>query len=626
MHFLRIPDRLAPRSPSLLIRLGPLLAGLLAVAGCSTVGPQAPAPVSSPAPATVSASLPAGARPAAPGADAAPDATMAPPAQAPAAPPSASGPARPDERTAAAAKRPDPLESLPAPTGRPPQADVATANLWDRIRAGFAMPPLGSPLVARHERFYLERPDYMQRMFSRASRYLFHIVEEIEKRGMPTELALLPFVESAMNPVALSSARAAGLWQFIPSTGRAYNLQQDWWVDNRRDVVKSTEAALDYLQKIYAMHGNDWFLALASYNWGEGAVSRAVRSNQARGRPAGYLSLRMPAETRNYVPKLMALKNIVMNAERLGVALPELPNRPYFVTLEKTRPIDLKLAAQFAGMTVDEFVALNPAHNRPVIAASRDNLIKLPTDRLDDFMVAVERHGQENRAFATWQPHTMKQGETLEALAQRGGVTVAELREANGLRDGRRILPGTRILAPQRAVEDETRVERFDGARVYELVERPAAYHKVRARDTLTTIARRYRTTVANLRAWNRLDREVKPGMTLMVRPSTAQTMLTTENGDRRVLSSQSTEPRVMRAVLRRDEAAPAVGDEAAAKRPPPATRATRPAAKRTATAARKTSAAKSPPAAGSAPPNRGTEATRTSSDGPAARRPGKRT
>ena len=429
----------------------------------------------------------------------------------------------------------------------------APGSLWDRIRAGFAMPDLDTSLVAEKERFYLQRPDYLQRMFSRGSRYLYHIVEEIEKRGMPTELALLPFVESAMNPVALSSAQAAGLWQFIPSTGKQYNLQQDWWVDNRRDVVKSTQAALEYLQKIYEMHGNDWFLALASYNWGEGAVGRAVKRNQARKMPTDYLSLNMPAETRHYVPKLIALKNILMRADSLGLNLPELPNQPYFVTLEKTRPIDLKLAAQFAGMSVSEFVALNPAHNRPVIAASRNNQIKLPADRLQAFLTAVERHGESNRAFATWQPYTLKTGETLESLARRASVTVAELREANGLRTGQRILAGTRILAPQASVDDESKVESFEAPRVYELVERPAVYHRVGRRETLASIARRYGTSVANLKAWNGIGNTAKTGTRLLVRQAEAQTMLTTESGDRRVVRVDNDEPRIVRAVVRRE-------------------------------------------------------------------------
>jgi len=573
------------------LRIGALLGGLLVFAGCSTlapVDPQTSAPIGQATPAGASATATA-----ATGTEAA-----------------ASNAAS----AASAPERVDPLASLPAPTGRPPQASAPVASLWDRIRAGFAMPPLASPLVAEKERFYLQRPDYLQRMFSRGSRYLFHIVEELEKRGMPTELALLPFVESAMNPVALSHAQAAGLWQFIPSTGRAYNLQQDWWVDNRRDVVKSTEAALDYLQKIYAMHGNDWFLALASYNWGEGAVARAVRQNQARGLRTDYLSLKMPAETRHYVPKLMALKNILLHADELGVALPALPNRPYFVTIEKTRPIDLKLAAQFAGMSVDEFVALNPAHNRPVIAASRNNQIKLPADRIDAFMAAVERHGRANRAFATWQPHTLQPGETLDALAQRGGIAVAELREANDLRPGQRILPGTRILAPQRAVEDETRVERFEGPRVYELVERPAAYHTVTRRETLASIARRYGTTIANLKAWNALVKGVHAGMNLLVRPASAQTLLTTEDGDRRVVRTRTDEPRIMHAVLRREQAAPEPQEQAAPAAAKPS-RSARPAARhagahkqgatRSKTAAKKVRAADRDDAAASAPSRR---------------------
>jgi membrane-bound lytic murein transglycosylase D len=457
--------------------------------------------------------------------------------------------------------------NAPQWTGR--DETVADGDLWDRIRAGFAMPELETTLVADKERFYLSKPDYLERMFTRGGRYLFHIVEEIEKRGMPTELALLPFVESAMNPVALSTANAAGLWQFIPSTGKAFNLEQNWWVDNRRDVVKSTEAALDYLQKIYEMHGNDWFLALASYNWGEGAVGRAIKRNQAAGRPTDYLSLRMPNETRHYVPKLIALKHIIQRAGELGVALPELPNRPYFVTIEKTRPIDLKLAARFAGMSVDEFVALNPAHNRPVISASRNNEIKLPADRVDAFVDAVERHGQSNLAFATWQPYTMKSGDTLETLASRAGIPVAELRAANGLRSNGRILAGTQILSPHRDVEDETRVERFDGPRVYEIVETAAVYHVVRPRDTLTKIARRYGTTVTNLRKLNSLDQAVAPrGTRLLVRPARTQTMLTTEQGARQVVAQS--EARVMRAVLRQERAS--AGAEAAST--PPAAKA----------------------------------------------------
>jgi membrane-bound lytic murein transglycosylase D len=414
-------------------------------------------------------------------------------------------------------------------------------SLWDRIRAGFAMPELPTKLVADKERFYLDRRDYLDRMMTRGGRYLYYIVEEIEKRGLPTELALLPFVESAMNPTALSVAQASGLWQFIPSTGRAFNLEQNWWVDNRRDVVKSTQAALDYLQKIYEMQGRDWFLALASYNWGEGAVARAMKNNQARGRPTDYLSLNMPNETRHYVPKLIALKNILLRADELGLTLPPLANRPYFVTIEKTRPIDLKLAAQFAGMTLAEFLELNPAHNRPVIQASRNNQIKLPADRVDAFLEAVERHGEANKSFATWHPYTLKQGETLEAIAQRGGISPTELRRANGLRPNSRILAGTRLLVPQQASDGDRQIETFIAPRIYEQVDLAPVHHTVGPKDKLATIAARYGVSQAQLRTQNKLAQgEPARGTRLLIRPGGTQTVLITEQGRREIVPARN--------------------------------------------------------------------------------------
>ena len=420
---------------------------------------------------------------------------------------------------------------------------IVSNDLWDRIRAGFAMPELDSPLVARHEQYYLSRPDYLQRMFGRGSFYLHHIVEEVERRGMPTELALLPFVESAMNPSALSSAKAAGLWQFIPATGKRYDLNQNWWVDNRRDVVQSTRAALDYLQSIYQMNGDDWFLALASYNWGEGAVRRAVRANQAAGKPADYANLRMPNETRNYVPKLLALKHIVLNARQLGLQLPDLPDQPYFVTVEKIRPIDLKLAAQFAGMTEAEFLALNPAHNRPVISASRNNTLKIPVDRIDRFKAAMAEHAARKRPFVSWQPHTLQPGESLAEIASRGGLTVPALLRANGISAGTHLLAGTRLLVPTHRVSDENLVEQFDGPRLYQQVDAGPLVHRVRRGETGASIARRYGLTLAELRAMNRRVSPLKPGMTLTVRRSQKQTVLVAEDGSRKVISRQAAVP-----------------------------------------------------------------------------------
>ena len=413
-------------------------------------------------------------------------------------------------------------------------------DLWQRIRDGFAFPDLPTPLVEQKKRFYLERPDYLQRMFSRGSRYLYHIVEEVERRGMPTELALLPFVESAMNPVALSSAKAAGLWQFIPATGKRYDLEQNWWADNRRDVVRSTDAALQYLQTIYAMHGNDWFLALASYNWGEGAVGRAIRNNRARGKPTDYLSLRMPTETRHYVPKLIAIKEIIQDADKLGIELPPLPDEPYFVLVKKTRPIDLKLAARFASMSVEDFVALNPAHNRPVIAATENSMLKIPADRLDGFVAAMARHEADEKVFATWHPYTLKQGEHLADVARRGGVTEAELRRANSIAPEAKVLPNTRLLAPQKSVTDDSSIANFSGARIYQQVNVPASYHIVRRRETAATIARRHGLTVRQLVAFNGGRQTFKPGQRLIVRHAQVQTVLINENGARQLITSHS--------------------------------------------------------------------------------------
>ena len=241
---------------------------------------------------------------------------------------------------------------------------------------------------------------------------------------MPTELAFLPMVESAYNPMAYSRAHASGLWQFIPSTGKNYNLKQDWWMDQRRDVLAATSAALDYLQTIYDMHG-DWFLALASYNWGEGAVARAIRKNEAKGLPTDYQSLTMPAETRNYVPKLQALKNIFSNPQLVAsLSLPSVPNRPYFATVTPASNIDVEVAAKLAEMPVQEFVALNPAHNRPVIKS--ETPLVIPAEKLETFQANLENHQEEDKPLSNWQTYTLRPGEKLEKVAPRFGIHAAQ--------------------------------------------------------------------------------------------------------------------------------------------------------------------------------------------------------
>jgi len=321
-------------------------------------------------------------------------------------------------------------------------------DLWQRIRRGFSMPDLHHPLVADRQSWYLNRPEMLSRLFGRGERYLYHIVAELEKRGMPMELALLPMVESAFNPRAVSRARAVGIWQFIPSTGKSFGLEQNWWVDERRDIVASTDAALTYLQRIYEMHG-DWHLALASYNWGEGAVGRAIERNRARNLPTDYASLTMPAETRHYVPKLQALKNIVAQPELFGFRLPPLPNQPYFETVMKPERIDVAVAARLAGISVEEFLSLNPAYHRPVIYAHRGGPLILPVENVDTFHANLWNYIAEEKPLSDWLTHTMKKGETLAQVAARFKISEARLRQVNGIRPRARIRPGFTLLAPR---------------------------------------------------------------------------------------------------------------------------------------------------------------------------------
>jgi len=337
------------------------------------------------------------------------------------------------------------VQEIRVPPQLPNTIDLTTQanNLWDRIRNGFAMTNLNDDLVLYYQQWYQNRPDALRRMVERSRPYLHYIVEELEARGMPTELALLPMVESSFNPNAYSPAHAAGLWQFIPATGKRFNLEQNWWRDERRDIVASTGAALDYLQAIYEMHG-DWHLALASYNWGEGAVKRAIVKNESRGLPADYPNLTMPNETRHYVPKLQALKNILGNPTLIAqLGLPFIPNEPYFATLETRRPIDVKTAARLANMSLDEFLRLNPSHNRPIIKA--DTSVVVPADKLDTFRDNL-RNNQSS--LTQWQAYTVTSAERLDKIAARFDTTAGELARVNSLSEKVRLGAGSTVLVP----------------------------------------------------------------------------------------------------------------------------------------------------------------------------------
>lgn len=398
-----------------------------------------------------------------------------------------------------------------------PQDDAAMNDLWARIRGGFAMRDLDSPLIARHEKWYASRPDYVARMTERARRYLYYIVGEVERRGMPSEIALLPMIESAFNPGAYSTSRASGIWQFIPSTGKNFGMQQNWWYDGRRDVVSATNGALDYLQKLHDMFG-DWELALAAYNWGEGAVQRAQARNRKRGLPVNYTSLRMPDETRNYVPKLMAVKNIVANPASFGLVLQDIPNEPYFAAVSTAKHIDVKLAAQLADVSLEEFQALNPAHNRPVILEDNSDLILLPMDKVETFRANLEAY---DKPLVSWQAYQPKKGERLDKLAPRFGLSVEKLKSVNGLSGRAKLTTGQTLLVPVNGEEEEveSEFEAFNmhlsptaGDRTTRTVR-----HTVRKGETLASIARRYGVSVASLKSRNGHIRQVRAGQKITI-------------------------------------------------------------------------------------------------------------
>ena len=318
-------------------------------------------------------------------------------------------------------------------------------DLWMQIRQGFQLPPLDSPLVDKQTQWLVDRPDYVNRSMARSSRYLFYIVEEVNRRNMPTELALLPFVESAFNPEAKSTAKAMGIWQFMPRTGQDFKLTQNVFRDERRDVLQSTNAALDYLQRLYKQFG-DWQLALAAYNWGEGNVAKAIKRNQAMRKPTDYESLIMPRETREYVPKLMAYKNIVKNPGAYNIVLPELENHPYFVAIEVTRDIDVNVAAQLAEMSLEDFRNLNPSFNKPVILAAADQQMLLPFARAELFQMNLASY---TKPLSSWTAVKVVKSETPEQLATRLSLNAETIREVNSIPRGMRIRAGSTVLVPK---------------------------------------------------------------------------------------------------------------------------------------------------------------------------------
>jgi len=378
------------------------------------------------------------------------------------------------------------------------QAEVKPGpqDVWERVRQGFAIPDLKSDLVRKHMAYYAARPDYLQRVFDRSRLYLYHIVVEIERRGLPTELALLPMVESAFNPMAYSRAHASGLWQFIPGTGKRFELEQNWWYDGRRGIVESTDAALDYLTKLYKMHG-DWHLALASYNWGENAVSRAVAKNRKARKPTDYAHLKMPKETRQYVPKLQALKNIISDPAKFGIELKPIPNEPYFTVLTDPLAVDVALAARLAEMPVEDFIALNPGFSRPFIRAEGTRIV-LPADKVTVFRDNLSR--QDPASLVSWETYHPEKGESLAKIADKFGLSLAELKRVNGIDTNSSRVPQTMVVPTEaEAAAVSAKLPIMYAPPIGEV----RHVHRVKSGDTLSGIAKRYHVRVSDLKRWN---------------------------------------------------------------------------------------------------------------------------
>ena len=395
----------------------------------------------------------------------------------------------------------------------------AQTDLWARVRRGFTMPDLDSDLVRNREQWYATRPDYVQRMTERGSRYMFHIVEELERRGMPTELALLPFIESAFNPQAISSARASGMWQFMSGTGKDYALKQNIFRDDRRDVLASTRAALDYLQKLNAMFG-DWHLALAAYNWGEGSVQRAIARNQKLGLPTDYASLRMPNETAYYVPKLQAVKNIVARPADFGLALPPLMNHPYFLSVPIERDMDVAVAVQLAGMPLDEFQTLNPQMNKPVILAAGTPQVLLPYDNANQFVRQLPLHRGPLASWTAWTvPKTVRPGEAARLV----GMDESQLREVNRIPPHMLVKAGSTLLVPRgEHRQTDVSVEVADNATMALAPDAPPLRKmslKAGRKDSVASVAKRYRVNAAQVAQWNGVAKGASfaPGQTIVV-------------------------------------------------------------------------------------------------------------
>tara|TARA_R110002072_G_scaffold3830_6_gene27357 strand:- start:32583 stop:34262 length:1680 start_codon:yes stop_codon:yes gene_type:complete len=380
-------------------------------------------------------------------------------------------------------------------------------DIWERIRQGFALDHhIDEQRVQSELNWYIRHPDYLDRVATRATRYMYHIVSQIESRGLPMELALLPIVESAFDPFAYSHGRASGLWQFIPSTGRLYGLKIDQWYDGRRDVPAATNAALNYLSDSHKSLNNDWLLSLAAYNSGEGNVRFSMRKNTRAGKPIDFFSLGLLRETRAYVPRLLAISALIADPEKYGITLKPIPNQPYFEQMEIESQMDLAIAADLADISIEELYLLNPAYNKWATHPKGPHKLLVPAGNAEHFRSALAALPANERL--RWRSHKIKPGESLGVIADRYQSSVATIREANNIR-GNTIIAGQELLVPM-AAANKGNYELSEGERLkatHEVAKRktgvePVKY-TVKSGDNLWDLSRKFSVSTRVLAKWN---------------------------------------------------------------------------------------------------------------------------
>lgn len=386
-----------------------------------------------------------------------------------------------------------------------------TGDVWDRIRAGYRLPKINSPYIADYEKYYSSRPEYIERMVKRATPYLYYITNQVEARGMPMEIALLPAIESAYKPHALSRSKAAGIWQFIPATGRHYGLKQNYWYDGRKDIVAATNAALTYLEKLNRDFKGDWALTLAAYNAGEGRVGREIKKNARKGKPINYTALKgLRLETRRYVPKLIAISNIVKNPEKYGLKVAPIPNQPYFSEIRLGSQIDINIVADSSGVPIEELKMLNPGFKRWATDPAGPHRLLVPVNEAVVVADAIAKIPQSQRM--RWDYYTVRKGDSLNKIARKHHVSTASLRKSNKIK-GNLIHPGQNLLIPVSTSSNKARQyarsskKTASNARpVTPAVSGNPVIVSVRKGDTLWSLSRRYNVSLNELARWNQID------------------------------------------------------------------------------------------------------------------------